>query len=59
MWLIFHGSVILPYILKAFQCINMITWANESVYDLMLDIKIKVDHCDLYFMDFSDFCLIS
>ena len=26
-----HGSVILPYILKAIRCINMIPWTNESV----------------------------
>ena len=96
---IFHGSVILPYILKAIWCINMIPWNNESVwldarpqnksgslwpifhgsvilpyilkaievltylgimsqYDLMLDLKIKVGHCDLYFM-VQWFCLIS
>ena len=27
----------------------MIPWANGQ-YDLMLDFKIKVGHCDLYFM---------
>ena len=27
----------------------MITWLM-SQYDLMLDLKIKMDHCDLYFM---------
>ena len=32
LWAIFHGSVILPYILKAIWCINMITWAYESVW---------------------------
>ena len=32
MWPIFHGSVTLSYILKAIWCINMITWANESVW---------------------------
>ena len=26
-----HGSVILPYTLKTIRCINMISWANESV----------------------------
>ena len=24
-----------------------------SQYDLMLDLKIKMDHCDLYFSDFA------
>ena len=28
---LFHGLVILPYILKTIWCINMIPWANESV----------------------------
>ena len=32
LWFIFHGSVILPYILKAIWHINMITWAYESVW---------------------------
>ena len=32
MWPVFHGSVILPYILKATWYINMILWANESVW---------------------------
>ena len=32
LWHVFHGSVILPYILKAIWCINMILWANESVW---------------------------
>ena len=32
LWFIFHGSVILPYILKAIWRINMITWAYESVW---------------------------
>ena len=27
LWPVFHGSVILPYILKAIWCINMILWA--------------------------------
>ena len=38
-WPVFHGSVILPYILKAIWCIlkaiwciNMILWANKSVW---------------------------
>ena len=32
LWFIFHGSVNLPYILKAIWYINMITWAYESVW---------------------------
>ena len=57
LWPIFHGSVILPYILKAIWCI---TWylGIMSQYDLMLDLKIKVGHYDLYFM-VQWFCLIS
>ena len=57
LWPIFYGSVILPYILKAIWCINVIPWRNDQ-YDLMLDLKIKVGHCDLYFM-VQWFCLIS
>ena len=57
LWPIFHGSVILPYILKAIWCT---TWylGIMSQYDLMLDLKIKVGHYDLYFM-VQWFCLIS
>ena len=32
LWPIFHGSVILPYSLKAIWGINMIPWNNESVW---------------------------
>ena len=32
MWPVFHGSVILPYILKAIWCLNMKPLANESVW---------------------------
>ena len=31
-WPIFHGPVILPYILKASWCINIILWDYESVW---------------------------
>ena len=31
-WPVFHGSVILPYILKAIWCMNMKRWANKSVW---------------------------
>ena len=41
LWPIFHGSVILPYILKTCWCINMIPWNNESVWlDALPQIKI-------------------
>ena len=32
LWPIFHGSVILPYILKTVWCINTILWDYESVW---------------------------
>ena len=55
LWPIFHGSVIVPYILKT-------TWASlfgiMNQYDLMHDLKINVGHCDLYFT-VQWFCLIS
>ena len=31
-WPIFHGSVILPYILNSIWCMNMIIWDNCSVW---------------------------
>ena len=31
-WPLFHGSLILPYILKKIWCINMTCWNNESVW---------------------------
>ena len=91
-WPLFHGPVILPYILKTIWCLYIILWDYESVwlevwpknkcrslwpifygpvilpsilktiwwmtslfgimiqYDPMFDLKINVDHCDLYFM---------
>ena len=55
LWPIFHGSVILRSIFKTYWCINMIIM---SQYDLMLYLKIKLWHCDLYFM-VPWFCLIS
>ena len=41
--------MILPYILKAISCINMIL-GLMSQYDLVLDLKIKDGRCDLHFM---------
>ena len=32
LWPIFHGPVILPYILKAIWCMNIILWNYESVW---------------------------
>ena len=40
LWPIFHGPVILPYIVKTFIC----------QHDLTFDLKINVGQCDLYFM---------
>ena len=54
LWSIFHGPVILPYILKNICCMNIILQDYESVWP---DI-INVGHCDLYFM-VQWFCLIS
>ena len=31
-WPIFHGPLILPYILKTIWCMNIILWDNESVW---------------------------
>ena len=52
-WTIFHGPVILPYILKTIWCMYIILWEYESVWP-----KINVGHCDLYSM-VQWFCLIS
>ena len=51
-WPIFHGPVILSYILKTIWCMYIILW------DLTFDLKINVGHCDLYSM-VQWFCLIS
>ena len=56
-WPIFHGSVILPYIL------NTICWINVTPgillpCDPMNDHLLYLGHCDLYFM-VQWFCLIS
>ena len=57
LWPIFHGPVILSYILKTVWYMNTILWIM-SQYDPMFDLKIFVAHCDLYFM-VHWFCLIS
>ena len=56
-WPIFHGSVILPYILKTIWYMSIIVWDNESVWH-DVDLQISVGHCNLYFM-VQSFCLIS
>ena len=50
-WPLFHGPVILPYILKTIWCKYIIFSEYES-----FDLKINVCHCDLYFM-VQWFCL--
>ena len=57
LWPIFHGSVILPYIL------NTICWINVTPgilvpWDPMNDHLLYLGHCDLYFM-VQWFCLIA
>ena len=51
-WPLFHGPVILSYILKT---IYIILWEYESVWPTF-NLKIKVGHCDLYPWS-SDFAL--
>ena len=48
-WPIFHGPVILPYILKTIWCMYITLWEYESV-DPTFELKINVGHCDLYSM---------
>ena len=57
LWPIFHGPVILPYVLKTIWYMNIILWDYESVWPDVWP-KINGGHCDLYFMD-QCFCLIS
>ena len=54
-WSIFHGPVILPYILKTIWCTSYFGIVNQ--YDLRFDLKIN-GHCDLYCM-VHWFCLVS
>ena len=56
-WPIFHGSVILPYILKTICWIN-VTPGILVPCDPIIDVKIYLCWCDLYFM-VQWFCLIS
>ena len=56
LWPIFHGSVILPCILKTIWCMNIIIRDYESVWP---DVDLKnICHCDLHFM-VHWFCVIS
>ena len=57
LWPIFHGPVILHYILKTIWCMNIILW-NYGQYDPTFDFKLNIGLCDLYFM-VQWFCLIS
>ena len=57
LWPVFHGPVILPYILKTVWCMNIRLQDYESVWPTF-DFKINVGHCDLHFMVLW-FCLIS
>ena len=56
LWLIFHGPVIFPYILKT--DIWTPYFGIVSQYHPMFDLKINIGHCDLYFI-VHWFCLIS
>ena len=55
LWPIFHGPVILPYVLKTIQWLNIILM---SQYGPTSDLKIFVGRCDLYF-NVHWICLIS
>ena len=57
LWPILQGPVILCYILKTIWCMNIILWDYESVLPDVWNLKIIVDHCDLYFM-VQRFCII-
>ena len=48
-WPLFHGPVILPYILNFIWCINIIIWDYESVWSDIWPIS-KCSQCELYFM---------
>ena len=56
-WPIFHGSVILPYILNT-VCWIIVTPGILVPCDPIIDVKIYLCWCDLYFM-VQWFCLIS
>ena len=56
LWPIFHGRVILPYILKTIWFMNIILRDYESV--CTFDLQINVGLCDLHFI-VHWFCLIS
>ena len=55
-WPVFHGPVILPYIVKTIWRMNNKLLSNESVWH-NLDLEINVGHSDLYFT-VQWFCLI-
>ena len=57
LWPIFHGPLILHYILKTIWCMSILISDYESVWPDVWP-KINVGHCDLYFM-VHWFCIIS
>ena len=57
LWPIYHGPVILPYILKTFWYMNTVLWDYESVWPDVWP-QNKYGHCDLYFM-VKWFCRVS
>ena len=57
LWPIFHGPVILRYILNTIWCMNNIIWHYESVWPKVW-LQINIGHYDLYFM-VQWFCRIS
>ena len=56
-WPIFHGPVILSYILKTIWCMYIYS-GSMNQYDPTFDLKINLSHCDLYSI-VQWFCLIS
>ena len=61
LWPIFHGPVSLPCILKTIWCMNIKKWSYFGIisqYYTTFDLKINVNHCNLYLM-VHWFCLIS
>ena len=57
LWPIFHGPLMLPYILKTVRCMKIILWDYESVWHGIWPQNNNVVHCDLYFI-VQWFCLI-
>ena len=49
LWPTFHGSLILTCTLNTFWCRNVISELQVAC-DPIIDLKVYLDHCDLYFM---------